>query len=541
MSGAMRTIPAINDDAQLVELSRSGNRDAFARIVERYQSLVCALTYSASGNVQASEDLAQVTFITAWCQLKQLREPAKLKAWLCRIARNVATDSHRQQQRTPTANAGELDESLATQETPRDHVISAEEQAILWRVLEGLPETYREPLVLFYRQGQSVSEVAEVMELSEDAVKQRLSRGRELLSERTAKFVETALHTSGPGKAFTLGVLAVLPALTISAKAATVGAAAAKGSTTAKAAAATGLLGAILGPLLLLVGSYAGYRIDIDVARSDEERGHINAYYRKVGVFAAGIFMAFAAFVFWLCRNQPSHSLLISLLIPGLVVIYLLTTFVFTAVALGRRRKYYFGVLAREFGGRLPAPTWEYRSRLSLLGLPLVHIRIGDGFDVLRKPVVAWIAVGSYAVGALVAFAEVAIAPISLGWCAIGLLPFGGIAIGLLSLGGCSLGVWTFGGLALGWMAYGGCAIAWKAALGGIALAHDYALGGIAYGGPGGIEAAKTFIHSNAFFHYMQSLFRYFFWLNLLWLVPLLAMWRTVARARRLKNCRQSL
>src|SRR6058998_3749623 len=88
------------NDVQLVALSRNGNREAFARIVERYQSLVCALTYSAAGNVQASEDLAQVTFITAWCQLKQLREPAKLKSWLCRIARNVATDSHRQQQRT---------------------------------------------------------------------------------------------------------------------------------------------------------------------------------------------------------------------------------------------------------------------------------------------------------------------------------------------------------------------------------------------------------------------------------------------------------
>jgi hypothetical protein len=335
--------------------------------------------------------------------------------------------------------------------------------------------------------------------------------------------------------------LATLPGLTLSAKAATIGATAAKGSTTAKVAAATGLLGAILSPLLLLLGSYAGYRIDFDVARSDEERGRINAFYRKVGVFSAGIFAVFAAFAFWLCRNQSSHSLLISLLVTGLIVIYLLTTFVFAVVSGRRRRQFYSGVLVKELGGKLPAPTWEYRSRWELLGLPLVHIRIGDGFDVLRKPVVAWVAVGNYAVGALIAFAEVAVAPISLGWCAIGLLPFGGIAIGLLSLGGFSLGVWTFGGLALGWMAYGGCAIAWKAALGGIALAHDHALGGIAYGGPGGIEAAKTFIHSNPFFHHMQSLFRYFFWLNLLWLVPLLAMWRTVARARRLKSCRQSL
>src|SRR5437016_13484227 len=107
----MRTILATetHNDARLVELSRDGDRDAFGRIVERYQSLICALTYSACGNFQASEDLAQVTFITAWYQLRQLREPAKLKSWLCSIARNATLDSFRKQQRTPTTNAEPLD------------------------------------------------------------------------------------------------------------------------------------------------------------------------------------------------------------------------------------------------------------------------------------------------------------------------------------------------------------------------------------------------------------------------------------------------
>src|SRR2546426_12142191 len=98
-----------SNDAELVERSRTGDREAFGRIVERYQSLICALTYSACGNLQASEDLAQVTFITAWCRLRDLREPAKLKSWLCSIARNAAVDSFRQQRRAPTANAEALD------------------------------------------------------------------------------------------------------------------------------------------------------------------------------------------------------------------------------------------------------------------------------------------------------------------------------------------------------------------------------------------------------------------------------------------------
>ena len=142
--------------------------------------------------------------------------------------------------------------------------MSKEEEAILWRSVERIPEIYREPLVLFYREHQSIEKVAQALELSEDAVKQRLSRGRKLLHEQVLGFVEGALERTNPGKAFTIGVLAALPTFTVSASAATAGAAAAKGSATAKAAAATGLLGAILAPVLALFGTWVGYRMSLD-------------------------------------------------------------------------------------------------------------------------------------------------------------------------------------------------------------------------------------------------------------------------------------
>ena len=69
-------------------------------------------------------------------------------------------------------------------DAPVEHAISKEEEAILWWSLEHIPQNYREPLVLFYREGQSVERVAEALELSEDAVKQRLSRGRKLLQQQ---------------------------------------------------------------------------------------------------------------------------------------------------------------------------------------------------------------------------------------------------------------------------------------------------------------------------------------------------------------------
>ena len=73
-------------DSELVTQTLTGNHDAFSWIVARYQSLLCSLAYSATGSLSQSEDLAQETFVIAWKQLADLREPEKLRSWLCRRA-----------------------------------------------------------------------------------------------------------------------------------------------------------------------------------------------------------------------------------------------------------------------------------------------------------------------------------------------------------------------------------------------------------------------------------------------------------------------
>ena len=184
---------AAHNDAELVSESLSGNRDAFGQIVAQYQSLICSLAYSATGSLSQSEDLAQETFLAAWKQLADLREPEKLRAWLCGIARNLINYSLRRQGREPSHSAESLetvDEPPSLEPLPPDQAIGREEEAILWRSLERIPPLYREPLVLFYREHQSIERVALNLELSEDAVKQRLSRGRKLLHEQVLAFVE---------------------------------------------------------------------------------------------------------------------------------------------------------------------------------------------------------------------------------------------------------------------------------------------------------------------------------------------------------------
>src|SRR3954447_4890347 len=123
-------------DSELVDASLSGNRDAFGQIVSRYQSLICSLAFSATGNLSQSEDLAQETFLTAWKQLPDLRERARLRAWLCGIARNLINNSLRRQQREPAHAAEPLESAHGSQSvepSPPDQAISSEEETLLWR------------------------------------------------------------------------------------------------------------------------------------------------------------------------------------------------------------------------------------------------------------------------------------------------------------------------------------------------------------------------------------------------------------------------
>ncbi len=529
-------ITADANDSALVSASLTGNRDAFGAIVSRYQSLICSLAYSATGSLSQSEDLAQETFLIAWREMKKLKEPEKLRPWLCGIARNVISNTVRRNKREP-AQHGETIEALedfsANDTAPADHVIQREEEAILWRSLERIPETYREPLVLFYREGQSVERVAQELELTEDAVRQRLSRGRKLLTDEVTAFVESTLKISTPGRSFTVGVLAALPALTISANAATIGATAAKGSSAAKAAGVLGFLGMIMSFPLMFMGNYFGYRMNLDSATSEQERQYIRSFYRRLGLLILFFFVAYAVLTLWapmFVRNS-GERLAVHLFI-GLTIAYSIGIMGLGWWSLARRRKL-IAQLSPEERNAKPRPSWEYKSNFTLLGLPFVHLRIGGGIRAQNKPVKAWIAAGDTAIGVLFAYGGLAVAPVSLGGCAIGLIPWGGCAVGVLALGGFSVGVWSFGGVAVGLQAYGGLALAWHAAVGGVAYAHDFALGAFASAAEVNSKTASDIISAYPFFRYGNFVLRYCLaWMNLIWVVPMYFWWRVVRRTR---------
>lgn len=533
-------IPRTTDDTQLVELSLLGDTQAFGRIVERHQSLVCGLAYSACGNVHVSEDLAQETFITAWRQLRNLREKGNLGGWLCGVARHVIHNFLRRQQRTPTAMAAEIDDMthpVSEEPAPDERAIREQESTMLWRTLQSLPELYREPMVLFYRQNESVAAVAESLDISEDAVKQRLARGRAMLAEQVERRLGNTLRQSMPTAAFTFGVLAALPLATTSASAATAGMTLAKGGASGKPL-VMALLNGVLSPLLGFVAAGVGYKVSMDSARSVEEQRMIKKFFRVL-LAAILFFCAYTTMLViygrWLALQHPAaYVTLLTDMIGGCILLCAGGG----AWALRQNRKVASAEAAVKEVASLPVGNWgvphlEYRSRFTLLGLPLVHMRLGRKHGEPIRPVKAWFAMGDFALGVIGAFGACTIAPISLGACSLGLISLGGLAVGVACWGGLGIGVWAIGGCALGWQAYGGCVVAWEAAQGGLVAAYHHALGNVAVAHHVNDAVAKAAMKPSAFFQFALWAVKYAVFLNLVWCLPLALL---VRKARQLRG-----
>lgn len=321
----MRTYPELEvnetSENELLKLCLNGDRNAFAHLVRQYQSLICSLAYSACGNLSRSEDLAQETFVTAWQKLESLRDHDRFKSWLCGIARNLINQSIRQEKRNPIAascSLGSIAESPSSNPSPVENAIRAEEESLVWQSLERIPETYREPLVLFYRENQSILRVAQAMDLTPDTVKQRLSRGRKLLKLEVAAIVESTLTSSRPAKTFTTAVLVALPAITpgtaaASAAGATAAAAAAKGSVAAKiSTTGMGIATTVLAPMIHLFIGILGIKMQLDDAQPRERRFIVKLLLTGMGLllaFGAGLYGAHLAGINLLSSSPYSPAI----------------------------------------------------------------------------------------------------------------------------------------------------------------------------------------------------------------------------------------
>lgn len=173
---------------QDVEAAKRGDRNAYARLVQRHQRVVSSITLAITTDVGASEDAAQEAFLAGWRDLARLESAESFGPWICQIARNRSHDILRRRKNTAPAAPDELERAADPDPDALEALLTVETERLISGALLALPEDSREVMVLYYREGQSVAQVAEVLGVSEDVVKKRMSRAR----ERMRKSVETA-------------------------------------------------------------------------------------------------------------------------------------------------------------------------------------------------------------------------------------------------------------------------------------------------------------------------------------------------------------
>jgi RNA polymerase sigma factor (sigma-70 family) len=275
------------ENSQLIDLSLRGDQDAFRQIVERHQNLVCALAFSACSNVAKSEDLTQETFLVAWQRLRELQEPGNLKAWLCGIVRNLARNAERKRaprQFHSDGIDGASFDAIDNSSPPHEVAAAREEAAIVEQALATIPENYREPLVLFYREDQSVQNVADAMGLSPDAVRQRLTRGRSMLRDQVEAVIERSLRNTRPTPALTIAIMAALPAFAVQTQAAVAAGVAAKAApAVAKSIWSWPVINIALAPLISIAWTAFLARRAARSAKSPREKEHLVRLTWQVG------------------------------------------------------------------------------------------------------------------------------------------------------------------------------------------------------------------------------------------------------------------
>jgi RNA polymerase sigma-70 factor (ECF subfamily) len=171
------------EEDSLVSAARNGDRAAFGRLYDRYGRMVHGILL-ARVPPREVDDLVQEVFLSALRQLHSLRDLSRFGAWLGTITRNRANDYFRkaipQEKVTEPVSEGQA-ESRTTNSS------SEQEAAAILAVVRGLPESYREPLILRLVEGMTGPEIAARTGLTHGSVRVNLCRGMQLLREKLAE------------------------------------------------------------------------------------------------------------------------------------------------------------------------------------------------------------------------------------------------------------------------------------------------------------------------------------------------------------------
>lgn len=185
-------------DEQLVQRVCAGDVALFEMLMRRNNRRLYRTLRSLLRNEAEIEDAMQAVYVLAYSKLGTFRGDAKLDTWLTQIALNEALGRLRRDRRHPllslaTVSEPELSAHEPAQPTPEAHVGRRELAAILEAAVDELPDLYRITFMLRDVDGMDTTQAAQVLGVSEDVVKKRLSRARAMLRAHVEEMFGSAL------------------------------------------------------------------------------------------------------------------------------------------------------------------------------------------------------------------------------------------------------------------------------------------------------------------------------------------------------------
>ena len=177
-------------DQSLIDETLAGDSSAFDVLVLRYQDRLVHSLEHALGSHDEATDIAQQTFVQAWRRLSTFRAESAFYTWLYRIARNIAVGRYQRQRLTigsleglaETGGFEPVDHRPSS--TPDYQLNQSEQDLVVRKALQQIPEEFRLPLMMKELDGFSYEEISRILEIPPGTVRSRIFRARQELADR---------------------------------------------------------------------------------------------------------------------------------------------------------------------------------------------------------------------------------------------------------------------------------------------------------------------------------------------------------------------
>lgn len=160
------------DENQLVDVARTGDKEAFGELYERYVEKIYNYVYYRTGNHHDAEDLTARVFFRAMGHIENYTERGvPFQAWLYRIAHNLVANWHRDRGRRKVIPLDEFIAASLKSEAPDRQAEDKEERQALLSAIRRLPDERQQLLTLKFVEHLSNAEIGAIMDRTEGAIK----------------------------------------------------------------------------------------------------------------------------------------------------------------------------------------------------------------------------------------------------------------------------------------------------------------------------------------------------------------------------------